>query len=77
MCYVFAKRTCRADGALSIALTKRRKGDAIRRNGGRTHLIREEVYEVLVKESVDGVVTPNVVVPRTRARVARRKCRRR
>jgi hypothetical protein len=35
--------TCRADGALPIARTKRRNGDAIQRSGRRAHLIREEV----------------------------------
>ncbi len=38
--------SCRADGALPIARTKRRNGDAIYRSGRRAHLIPDEVVEV-------------------------------
>jgi hypothetical protein len=68
--------TCRAYGALPIARTKRRNGDAIQRSGRRAHLIREEVQEVVVEGGASGVVAPNVAVPPTRARVARRGHRR-
>ena len=68
--------TCRADGALPIARTKRRNGGAIQRSDRHAYLILEEVQEVVMEEGANGVVVPNVVVPPTRACVARRGRRR-
>ena len=68
--------TCRADGALPIARTKRRNGDVVQRSGQSAHFICEEVQEVVVEGDTSGVVASNVAVPPTRARVARRGRRR-
>jgi hypothetical protein len=68
--------SCRADGALPIARTKRRNGDAIQRSGRSAHLIREEAQDVVVDDGASGVVASNAVAPPSRARVARRGRRR-
>ena len=68
--------TCRSDGALPIAQTKRRNGDVIQRSSRSAHLIREEVHEVVVEGGASGVVASNAVVPPTRVRLARRGRRR-
>jgi len=64
--------SCRADGALPFAQTKRRNGEAMHRSGRRAHLIRGEVVEVTMEGGASGVVAPQYVARPTRARVARR-----
>ena len=77
VCCPLAQRVEQMD-TLHVARTKRRNGDVIQRSGRRAHLmIHEEVQEVLVEIGASVGVAPNVVVPPTRARVAKHGRRRR
>jgi hypothetical protein len=70
--------SCRAGGALPIARTKRRNGDAIQRSGRRAHLVPDdEVEEVVMKGGASGVIVPQDVLRPTRARNIGRVRRRR
>ena len=70
--------SCRANGALPIARTKRSSGDAIQRSGRRAHLVPDdEVEEVRMEGDGSGVVAPQDVLRPTRARDDGRGRRRR